>query len=138
MYESLSQSVSSISSSSTISSVDTIKEIVSSIPNLSQSSNIDITNLTPETLNFRRESTFELVKKLLENREKFLSQFEKGSDKYFIEKVKYNYIKTAVFKAHLEGTDPESFTSRVNQLLQSSKPFQGFLKRHGIDGTDIY
>jgi len=47
------------------------------------------------------------------------------------------------FKAHLEGYDvsnfnDENFKNRVNEILNLNKGLKNFLKKHGIEETNIF
>jgi len=138
-----------------ISSKETIKQIISSASNLgaiSQGSGSEMVNLSSEQIfdsvinqgkNIRNEPSFNLIKSLIESKNIYLSQFQEGSQEYLIEKIKYTHIKSAIFKAHLEGYDMssvanEAFSNRVNELLNNNNQLQSFLNYHGINGKDIY
>jgi len=53
--------------------------------------------ISENDLPFREGSDFKVVSELLEGKEKYLSKFEKGSEQYFIEKIKYTHIRNAIF-----------------------------------------
>ena len=129
-----------------------IKEFISSVANIDSISQPELAKLSSDELfdkvinkniNFRNDPSFNLVRGLLENKNKYLSSFREGSEEYLIEKVKITHIKNAIFKAYLEGYDITSvnnpeYINRVNAILNNNSGLTKILRKHGIEGENIF